>query len=374
MTQPVVKVIIPCYRYAEWLPGCVASVLDQTGVDVRVLVIDDCSPDDTPAVAQELMRRDSRVEYRRHSINAGLIPTANEGLDWADDGDYTVLLSADDLLAPGALSRATAVMEASPNIGMVYGAAPYFQTGRPLPSTDGRWRSTAVWPGEEWIRLRCRFGHNCISSPEVVVRTSVHRRAGRYDSRCFHTSDLNMWLRIAAIADVAVIKGVPQALYRVHGDSMLRNDSDPMVHLRERRKAFDLFFADCADELTDAAGLRRLAGRALAAQALWRASRAVDRGLTEGPEALPVDELVTFAHEVYPDTRRLQEWRGYRVRRMIGSRRSQWFPPFLVTGAAHRARYHARRIPGNGDGHVTSALASRRKYRTERPLLLQTPK
>ena len=46
--------------------------------------------------------------------------------------------------------------------------------------------------------------------------------------------------------DVAVIKGVPQALYRVHGDSMLRNDSDPMVHLRERRKAFDLFFADCA--------------------------------------------------------------------------------------------------------------------------------
>jgi len=350
MSAPVVKVIIPCYSYADWLEGCVASVLDQPGVDVRVLVIDDCSPDHTPAVAEALMAKDARVEYRRHEINAGLIATANEGLDWADDGDYTVLLSADDLLVPGSLRRATAVMESTPNVGMVYGRAPYAHTGRPLPSTDGRWRATKVWSGPEWIRLRCRYAHNCISSPEVVVRTLVHRIAGRYDPNCFHTSDLNMWLRIAAIADVAYIKGVPQAVYRIHSDSMLRSDRDPMLDLRERRAAFDSFFAASAGKLRDAEQLQLTAGRALARQALWVASRAIDRGLTDGPAALPVGELIAFANEVYPDAQRLREWHGFRLRRMLGPRRSLWFFLFIVTGAAHRAHYHARRLRGMAFG------------------------
>ena len=45
-----VSIIIPCYNYAEFLPACVKSALTQAGVDVSVLVIDDCSSDDTPAV------------------------------------------------------------------------------------------------------------------------------------------------------------------------------------------------------------------------------------------------------------------------------------------------------------------------------------
>jgi hypothetical protein len=350
MSRPLVKVIIPCYGYADSLEACVATVLDQPAVDVKVLIIDDASPDETPAVGTTLATSDGRVGYRRHGENKGLIATANEGLEWARDSDYVVLLSADDLLVPGSLGRAASVMERSPNIGMVYGRAPYWHTGRPLPSTRGRWLGTTVWPGERWIRIRCRSAHNCISSPEVVVRTSVHRRAGTYDPRCYHTSDLNMWLRIAAISDVAFIKGAPQAIYRIHGDSMLRSNPDPMVDLTERRKAFDFFFASSGQLLKDSDHLRAMAGRALARQALWIASRAVDTGLVEGQGAVAVDDLVAFALDVCPDANRLREWRGYRIRRALGSGRSQWFVPFIVTGAAHRALFHARRIRGMAMG------------------------
>jgi glycosyltransferase involved in cell wall biosynthesis len=334
------------------LTGCIESVLAQAGVEVRVLIIDDASPDETPQVAHALMERDTRLEYRRHDANAGLIATANAGLDWADDSDYVVLLSADDLLVPGALRRAVSAMEAFPNVGLVYGRAPYARAGRPLPSTDGRWRDTKVWEGRDWIRRRCRCAHNCISSPEVVVRTSVQRRAGRYDAGCFHTSDLNMWLRIAAVSDVAFIKGVPQAIYRVHGDSMLRSNRDPLLDLRERRAAFDSFFRFCRPRIDDAGQLQlqRMVGRALARQALWRASRAVDRGLSDGADALPVDDLIAFAFDVCPDASRLREWHGLRVRRLMGSGRSRWFIPFLVTGAAHRARGYAVGIRGRSSG------------------------
>ncbi len=57
-----VSVIIPCYRYAQFLPECVASVLAQRDVDLRVLILDDASPDETPAAAAALAAADSRTE------------------------------------------------------------------------------------------------------------------------------------------------------------------------------------------------------------------------------------------------------------------------------------------------------------------------
>lgn len=343
MSEPLVKVIVPCYGYAKWLGGCIASALDQPGVRVRVLVIDDSSPDDTPQVAARLMEDDRRIEYRRHAQNRGLIGTINHGLEWAQDSDYVVVLSADDFLVPGSLARAVKVMEEHPSVGLVYGPAHYLRGEGPPPPPRGRWRATRVWKGRDWIRIRARSAHNCISSPEVVVRTSVHLGAGAYDPNCVHTSDLNMWLRIAAISDIAFIKGVPQAYYRVHGDSMLRSNRDPLLDLRERYKAFQSLFASCGDRLEHSDELRAMAGRALARQALWAASRAVDRGLTEGPDALPVGGLVAFSREVCPTATRLREWHGLRLRRAIGTGRSIWFPPFVITGIAHRALYHVRR-------------------------------
>jgi glycosyltransferase involved in cell wall biosynthesis len=343
MGLKTVSVIVPSYNYGAVLTGCVQSVLRQPGVDVRVLVIDDCSTDDdTHVVGQRLAAADGRVEFRRHECNRGLIATANEGLAWAD-GDYVVLLSADDELAPGALHRAAQVLERSPEIGMVYGRAPYWHTGKPVPNAKGRWHGTTVWSGVEWIGTRCRSGYNCISSPEVVVRNSVQQAAGGYEPECPHMSDLNMWLRIAAVSDIAYIRGVPQAFYRIHADSMFRSAMTPLLELTERRRAFDAFFARSGDLFEGATDLRRIVGRTLARQALWRASRAIDRNLVTGAEALPWEELVAFAVDVCPDARNLREWHGLQLRRRIGAGRSRWFPPFLATGAAHRLRLHIGR-------------------------------
>ena len=96
-----VSVVIPCYRYGHFLADCVRSVLDeQPGVDVRVLIIDDASPDDSADQARKLAAADPRITVQVHEANRGHIATYNEGLlEWAD-GDYSVLLSADDRLTP----------------------------------------------------------------------------------------------------------------------------------------------------------------------------------------------------------------------------------------------------------------------------------
>src|SRR5689334_17262922 len=81
---PTVDVVIPCYNYGHFLPGCVNSVLSQLGVDVRILIIDDSSPDDSAAVGQHLATQHEAVTFRRHDTNKGHIATYNEGiLDWS---------------------------------------------------------------------------------------------------------------------------------------------------------------------------------------------------------------------------------------------------------------------------------------------------
>jgi hypothetical protein len=121
---------------------------------------------------------------------------------------------------------------------------------------------------------------------------------------------------------------------------MLRSGQGPMRDLRERRAAFDSFFASGGPALADRDRLQALAARTLARQALWRASRAYDRDQVHGPDALPVEELVAFALDVCPAARDLREWRGLQLRRRLGAGRSRLFPPFLATGAAHRLRGH----------------------------------
>src|ERR1700754_1523538 len=78
-----VDIVVPCFRYAHFLRECVASVLSQSGPELRVLIIDDASPDNTEEIAKELVRSDSRVDYCKHTSNQGLIATANEGIGWA---------------------------------------------------------------------------------------------------------------------------------------------------------------------------------------------------------------------------------------------------------------------------------------------------
>src|SRR6516165_6226075 len=129
-----VSVVIPCYKYGHFLEDVVASVLDdQAGVDVRVLIIDDASPDDSAEMARKIAAREPRVEVAVHEANKGNIATFNEGLlEWAD-GDYSVLMSADDRLTPGALRRARDLLDACPRVGFVYGHPLHFLHGASLP-------------------------------------------------------------------------------------------------------------------------------------------------------------------------------------------------------------------------------------------------
>jgi glycosyltransferase involved in cell wall biosynthesis len=323
-----VDIVIPCYNYARYLRACVQSVLSQENVSVRVLIIDDASSDETPEIGLDIAASHKQVEFRRHQVNQGHIATYNEGLIGWSTSEYCMLLSADDLLAPGALSRAVRIMEADKSIGMVYGRTIHFfdESELPLAQTDdyGHIR----YSGAEWAAGRCRSGVNVITSPEVVMRGAIQREVGGYRPELPHAGDLEMWLRVASKSNIGFVRGPAQAYYRVHQGSMQRTRfQSKLSDFVQRKAAFDSFFLYHIDTTGKAFRMHDLANRALAREALWDVCRAYDHGQVD---PVRVNELVEFAIKSYPKATSLREYSALRRRRFLGPKLCKRTQVFVV--------------------------------------------
>jgi hypothetical protein len=333
MLKPTVTVLIPCYNYSHYLRECVRSVLSQENVDVDLLVVDDASTDNSAYVASEMAKQDSRVRLVSLPKNIGMVPAVNCGLNQVIS-DYFVKLDADDLLTPGSLQRSLSFFERHPDLGFVYGRPRHFIGNVPPRARVGRPHWT-VWPGARWLALRYRRAVNCISQPEAIIRASALRKVGLYNENLPHTSDLEMWLRLAAIAPVGRIDRAEQGYYRIHPGSMQRTvNAGVLKDFIGRRDAFLSALSAVGDQAQLAPALEKTVRKELAAQALDCCCRAFDR---ERVHAVPVAELVEFALATFPTSATLPEWQALERRKRRGIR-SRWSPGSLIVSAMRRMR------------------------------------
>jgi len=121
---PLVSVVIPAYNAEAFLPAALESVLSQDGVSLDIIVVDDGSTDSTAAV---LGRYREQVRVLRQD-NAGSGAARNRGAAGAR-GDYLAFLDADDLWAPGKLSRQLAALAREPILDLVWGGVREFRDG-----------------------------------------------------------------------------------------------------------------------------------------------------------------------------------------------------------------------------------------------------
>lgn len=307
-----VEVVVPCYNYARYLRQSVESALNQESVAVRVLIIDDCSTDASAEVGEALAQQYDAVRFRRHEANRGHIATYNEGVAELS-GDYFLLLSADDYLLPGALPRAVSVMEAHPQVGFVFGRAllrgdngpPERLT--PLPkrlTKDG----SAVLSGRRFVEYsRAR---NIVPTPSAVVRTNLQLAVGGYREDLPHTGDMEMWLRLAARADVGYLDD-DQAVYRIHGTNMSKA-YDGLADLKARAKALDAFFADGVSRIDPTGALQRECLHHFAGEAFRHARMALNRGELEA-----ADRFGDYGLSVSPTARRSIDWLKFSLKRTL---------------------------------------------------------
>ncbi|HWA00955.1 MAG TPA: glycosyltransferase family A protein [Caulobacterales bacterium] len=292
-----VDVVVPCYNYARYLERCVETMLNQRGVDVRVLIIDDCSKDDSAEIAAAIAARDPRVTFWRNEQNLGHIKTFNRGiLDWVE-ADYYTLVSADDALTPGSLARAAAVLSAHPDVHLVYGMAVIIDDDDALPGIEDAAEATyQIISGRDFLKQSCEWGTPA-ASPCVLLRTSQQKALGGYCDKMIHTSDMEMWMRFATRGPVGIVRD-PQGYYRWHGANMtLKHTSGAMRDARLRiftcQYVYDTWNgADIPDFDLWLASLKQRLGR----EGLRRASAALEDGDTQA-----YGECRDFVREYAPE-------------------------------------------------------------------------
>lgn len=327
-TTPSVSVVVPSFNYEHFLPDAVMSALGQRDVAVDVIIVDDCSTDESRTVARDLASTDDRITVLEHERNLGLVATINDGIA-ASRGDLLAVLSADDALAPGALVRAADVFASHVDVGLVFGRRKEFHGSDELHAA---WRSPEplhsdsvhVHEGRRWLDRRCRQGVNLLASPEVIVRATAQRAVGPYSERCRHTSDLNMWLRIASRFDVAFLDGAPLAWYRRHDANMSAVAfGEQGIDALERWRAFD----DALSRHDGPSWERRsaTAKRSIARALLHESRRVAEDGVPTGLDRDGVDRLVSIATTIDQTTTRDMLRSDGSVRRdMLGRLVHRW--------------------------------------------------
>ena len=283
---PKVTVVITTYNRAGLLPRAVESVLAQTYTDYEIIIVDDCSSDNTQEVIAGF--DDPRIHSFRHERNRGLSAARNTALFNAR-GEYVALLDDDDEWLPMNLElRVRRFDSASSKVGLVYGWRVVVDdsTGKVRPHT----RHTLEGDLFEYL-----LALNYIAgSPDLMVRLSAAQEIGGFDENVPLSEDLLFLTQIAQRFHIAVVPHVISRQHAEHGHGRMTDLSFEgcLNHARFRRIYMHIF----ADELdkrprTQALVLQKLSVAELRCRN-WRASLSAAAG------SFRLDPFGTIGHGV----------------------------------------------------------------------------
>jgi len=214
--KPVVSVIIPAYNCARFLPESLESVLRQTFRDFEVIIVDDGSTDNTPAVLESYFKAyPDLIRYIRKQ-NGGPASARNAGIQEAR-GELIAFQDADDIWMPEKLEMQVAYLREHPEAGVVFTDYALLSGETVLmPSIQSRYEVPSGMIFEKLLT------QHFIAMPSVMVRRACLDQVGVFDETLIGAEDYNFYLRLASrypfgFVDKLLVK------VRSHEDSLSEN-------------------------------------------------------------------------------------------------------------------------------------------------------
>lgn len=210
---PKVSVILPSYNHEQYVEAAVRSVMEQSGVDFELIVVDDGSKDRSPEILKQLS--DEFHFTYIHRPNKGVVATLNEALELAQ-GEYVCSFSSDDIMPPDRLKKQSDFLDAHPDAAACFGQiVPLYDDGS-LGEMDVRYLRSAPQVTFEESFLGKKALHGC---GEMFVREKI-LAIGGYDKRYFF-EDYPLYLKILYnYGPQPVSKDFVCCYYREHGDNL----------------------------------------------------------------------------------------------------------------------------------------------------------
>jgi glycosyltransferase involved in cell wall biosynthesis len=200
-----VSVVVPTRNRSRLLATTLRSVLRQRDIDLELIVVDEASTDDTPAMLAAL--GDPRVRIVRHDTPRGVSAARNHGAAEAR-GEWIAFLDDDDLWAPCKLARQLSAARSAGRDWAYTGSVNIADGCRIV-------HGEAPLPPEQVAAALPRYNAIPGGGSNVVVRRAALLSAGPFDTRLRNTEDWEMWIRLAETGPPAWVCS-PLLAYRVH--------------------------------------------------------------------------------------------------------------------------------------------------------------
>ena len=209
---PLVTVIIPCYNRDQYIKQAVDSVLSQDYSNVRLIVVDDGSTDDSRKILEEYGDKLCLLTHPG-GANKGQSASINLGLEQST-GEYIAILDSDDWWAEYKLRLQVTFLESHTDVGLVYGNG--YQT---TASGEPKWRIYQADHAEDSDPARVLADCYFLVPNNSLVRRSVFDEVGGFDESLRAAQDHDIAIRIAEVTKIAYIPEVV-FYYRRHADSI----------------------------------------------------------------------------------------------------------------------------------------------------------
>lgn len=205
--NPRVSVVVPAYRNADYLPQTLDSILAQDYPDFELVVADHSSDDGTDAILSR---------YAEHPRVRVLTPTPTGGgakanwdrVTFEARGELLKLVCGDDLIAPDALSRQVASLDAHPSAVLVASKRDLVDAhGKVVIAARGLGRLDGVVSGREAVRASVLAGTNLFGEPGcVLLRRDLLVRAGGWDNSHPYLIDQASYTSVMLQGDMVALR------------------------------------------------------------------------------------------------------------------------------------------------------------------------
>lgn len=210
-----ISVVLPTYNRSKYLPKSIDSILSQTFSDFELIIVDDCSSDDTEKIAREYELKDSRITVIRNDVNRKLPASLNIGFAKAS-GDYLTWTSDDNMYKPDAFRIMLSYLE---------------RHQVPLVCADMEIIDEKDTKANTEFMKDYHFDESKIYFENIVrgcflYKHDILERVGFYNENLFGLEDYEYWVRI--YKEYGKIGYIDECLYqyRIHSESLTETRKD----------------------------------------------------------------------------------------------------------------------------------------------------
>lgn len=203
----LVSIILPVYNGAKYLRESIDSVIAQTYTNWELLIVDDCSTDETAEISKEYIKKDSRIKYYLNEVNLRLPRNLNKGFSLAQ-GDYLTWTSDDNNFRPTALEKMVNVLESDKEAQFAYASCRIIDdNGKEI----------------EYIMVNDNGKNSIVGGNPVgacfLYTRKVYETVGDYNHELILVEDFDYWQRIFMRFKVVAITEILYN-YRMHSGNL----------------------------------------------------------------------------------------------------------------------------------------------------------